>query len=73
MSRRAVLTTAAALVIGGSAVPALAGGLASATPGEDRTHVCVLTQYDPKTGKRDGVCVWVPVKPPLSVVDGAAR
>jgi hypothetical protein len=61
MSRRTVLATAtAALVLGGTAAPALA---ASLTAEPTSTH-CVLTHYDPKTGEREGFCVWIPVGKP---------
>jgi hypothetical protein len=63
MSRRVFLASvAAALVVGGLAVPAVAAQAG------DPTTVCVLTKYDPDTGSREGVCVWVPVSPPLSGV-----
>ncbi|HWH30081.1 MAG TPA: hypothetical protein VNU26_14190 [Mycobacteriales bacterium] len=59
MSRRLVLAAACAAVLaGGAAAPALATA--------DPTVVCVVTQHDPKTGERDGVCVWVPVESPLA-------
>ena len=61
MSRRLVLAAACAAVLaGGAAAPALAAVTA------DPTIVCVLTSHDPKTGQRDGVCVWVPVDSPLA-------
>lgn len=61
MSRRAVLATlTAATLLGGAAAPALA------TTITDPSVFCVLTDYDPKTGQREGFCVWVPVDPPLS-------
>lgn len=57
MSRRAVLAaTTATLVLGGLAAPALAG---PSDAGES-SKVCVITHYDPNTGHREGVCVWVP-------------
>ena len=64
MPRRAVIAAVAAAVLaGGAASASAATGSASAVePGQ----VCVLTDYDPKTGKRTGFCVWVPVEPPLS-------
>ena len=63
-TRRAVLV-AVALVVAGGAAPALAG---TAEQGASRgtSSFCVLTDYDPATGQRHGVCVWVPVDPPLS-------
>jgi hypothetical protein len=61
MSRRAVLATLTAVtLLGGAAAPALA------SPLSDPSVFCVLTDYDPKTGKREGFCVWAPVEPPFS-------
>jgi hypothetical protein len=61
MPRRAVLAAVAvAALLGGATAPALA---ATAGP-TDPTHLCVLTSYDPTTGHREGVCVWLPVGGP---------
>lgn len=58
MSRRTVLTAlAGAVLVGGLSTPALADPV---LPGSEPTIVCVRTDSD--TGKRDGVCVWLPVR-----------
>ena len=55
MSRKTVVTALTGLVlVAGLGAPALAGPL-----GDDETRVCV--RMDSDTGKRDGVCVAVPV------------
>lgn len=56
MSRRLVLSLATgSILLGGLAAPALAA------PAEaDKEAVCVITKDDPKTGERDGFCVWFP-------------
>jgi hypothetical protein len=65
MPRRAVLTLAAgAVLLGGAVTPALA---APPDPFEPSQH-CVLTQYDPGTGERVGVCVWLPLGSPLNLI-----
>lgn len=62
-SRRAVLAMATgALVLGGLAGPALATPSVSDGGSE---YVCIYTRTDPRTGERDGFCVWFPdVLPP---------
>lgn len=68
-SRRTVLALATgSLVLGGLAAPAVA---ASAPVGTDSEHVCVYTRNDPRTGERDGFCVWIPdVLPPTPSAAG---
>ncbi len=65
MPRRALIAAVtAALVVGGGVAPAVAAAL---EPGQ----VCVLTDYDPSTGKRTGLCVWLPVEPPATAGDAS--
>ena len=55
MSRKTVVTALTGLVlVAGLGAPALAGPL-----GDDETRLCL--RMDSDTGKRDGVCVAVPV------------
>lgn len=55
MSRKTVVATLTGLVLlAGMGAPALAGPL-----GDDETRACL--RMDSDTGKRDGVCVAVPI------------
>ena len=56
MSRRLVLSLATgSVLLGAMAAPALA------VPAHaDKESVCIITKDDPKTGERDGFCVWAP-------------
>lgn len=56
MSRRtAVAVITGSLLLGGLSAPALANPV---TKDDDGTTVCLRT--DSTSGKRDGVCVWLP-------------
>lgn len=58
MSRRTVVAAlAGAVLVGGLGAPALADPV---LPDTEPTVVCVRT--DSESGKRDGVCVWIPVR-----------
>lgn len=58
MSRRTVLLAlTGAVLVGGLSAPALADPTLPA--GDEPTVVCL--RLDGSDGKRDGVCVWVPV------------
>lgn len=57
MSRKTIVAAlAGALLLGGLGAPALADPLPG---GEEETRACVRT--DSTSGKRDGICVAVPV------------
>ena len=59
MSRRTVVSAlAGALLIGGLSAPALADPVVPVS--SEPTVVCV--RLDSESGKRDGVCVWLPVR-----------
>jgi hypothetical protein len=68
MSRRIVLATAAALLLGASAAPALAASAVSGAGALDPSTHCVLTHYDRNTGEREGFCVWTPVDSPFKLL-----
>jgi hypothetical protein len=56
MSRKTIVAALAGLLLaGGAGAPALAGPLVE----EEGTSVCL--RLDSTSGKRDGVCVFVPV------------
>lgn len=58
MSRRTVVATlVGATLLGGLATPALADPVVGGQP----TTVCL--RLEPQSGAREGVCVWVPVRP----------
>lgn len=58
MSRRTVVAAlTGAVLLGALGAPALANPVS--TEGDDSTTVCLRT--DSTSGKRDGVCVWVPI------------
>ena len=58
MSRRTVVAAlTGAVLLGALGAPALADPLE--TEGDETTTVCVRT--DSTSGKRDGVCVWLPL------------
>lgn len=58
MSRRTVVAAlTGAVLLGTLGAPALADPVS--TDGDDSTTVCVRT--DSTSGKRDGVCVWLPL------------
>ena len=64
VTRPSASAVAAAVLLGGSAAPALADGVVTTGGAGDPIYVCVLTDYDPATGQRNGVCVWLPVEKP---------
>ena len=61
MSRRTVVATiVGAVLVGGFGAPALADPILD-TSSDDQTTVCL--RLEPESGAREGVCVWVPVRP----------
>lgn len=56
MTRMTIVTTLVGLLLVGSSAPAFAGPV---NDEDDGTSVCLRT--DSSSGKRDGVCVFVPV------------
>ena len=63
MSRRRVVTLlTGALLLGGLAGPAVANPLQTEDgQGDGTTTLCL--RLDSESGKRDGICVWLPVEP----------
>lgn len=61
MSRRTVVTMlTGAVLLGGLTGPALANPLIDDKPDDDGTTTVCL-RLDSESGKRDGICVWLPL------------